>query len=80
MIKTEKPVSSTGFKSPVRGGDGRSRKFPSAPGGTRTPNLLIRSQTLYPLSYGRIGRIISHFSIKSRHEDLFRLFDNRWAG
>ncbi len=23
-----------------------------APGGTRTPNLLIRSQTLYPLSYG----------------------------
>ena len=25
----------------------------SAPGGTRTPNLLIRSQKLYPLSYGR---------------------------
>src|SRR5690625_3297589 len=25
----------------------------SAPGGTRTPNLLIRSQMLYPLSYGR---------------------------
>jgi hypothetical protein len=25
-----------------------------APGGTRTPNLLIRSQVLYPLSYGRI--------------------------
>ena len=24
-----------------------------APGGTRTPNLLIRSQKLYPLSYGR---------------------------
>ena len=24
-----------------------------APGKTRTPNLLIRSQTLYPLSYGR---------------------------
>ena len=24
-----------------------------APGGTRTPSLLIRSQTLYPLSYGR---------------------------
>src|SRR5699024_11382528 len=24
-----------------------------APGGTRTPNLLIRSQMLYPLSYGR---------------------------
>ena len=28
------------------------RSFGGAPGGTRTPNLLIRSQTLYPLSYG----------------------------
>lgn len=27
-----------------------------APGGTRTHNLLIRSQTLYPLSYGRTRR------------------------
>jgi hypothetical protein len=26
-----------------------------APGETRTPNLLIRSQMLYPLSYGRAG-------------------------
>ncbi len=26
-----------------------------APGGTRTPNPLIRSQVLYPLSYGRIS-------------------------
>ncbi len=26
-----------------------------APGGIRTPNLLIRSQMLYPLSYGRMG-------------------------
>ena len=25
-----------------------------APGGIRTPNLLIRSQMLYPLSYGRV--------------------------
>ena len=25
------------------------------PGGIRTPNLLIRSQMLYPLSYGRTG-------------------------
>ena len=24
-------------------------------GGTRTPNLLIRSQMLYPLSYKRVG-------------------------
>ncbi len=28
----------------------------SAPGGIRTPNLLIRSQMLYPLSYGRMPR------------------------
>ena len=27
--------------------------YGGAPGGTRTPNLLIRSQMLYPLSYGR---------------------------
>jgi hypothetical protein len=26
-----------------------------APGGTRTHNLLIRSQALYPLSYGGLG-------------------------
>jgi hypothetical protein len=30
----------------------------SAPEGTRTPNLLIRSQVLYPLSYGRICSIV----------------------
>ena len=29
-----------------------------APGGTRTPNLLIRSQTLYPLSYGCVVQLI----------------------
>ncbi len=28
-----------------------------APGGIRTPNLLIRSQMLYPLSYGRLGGV-----------------------
>jgi hypothetical protein len=27
----------------------------SALGGTRTPNLLIRSQMLYPLSYERLS-------------------------
>jgi hypothetical protein len=27
--------------------------WPGALGGTRTPNLLIRSQMLYPLSYER---------------------------
>ena len=28
--------------------------FESTPTGTRTPNLLIKSQLLYQLSYGRI--------------------------
>ena len=28
-----------------------------APEGIRTPNLLIRSQMLYPLSYGRLKRV-----------------------
>jgi hypothetical protein len=31
----------------------RSPALRGAPGGNRTPNLLVRSQTLYPLSYGR---------------------------
>src|SRR3984893_19412901 len=30
-----------------------------APEGIRTPNLLIRSQMLYPLSYGRLSSIVS---------------------
>jgi hypothetical protein len=30
-----------------------------APEGTRTPNLLIRSQMLYPLSYGRMSSVFS---------------------
>lgn len=30
----------------------------SAPEGIRTPNLLIRSQMLYPLSYGRQSSIV----------------------
>ena len=35
--------------------------FASAPEGIRTPNLLIRSQMLYPLSYRR--RNLGHFSL-----------------
>ncbi len=31
-----------------------SHRFLSASGGTRTPNRLIRSQMLYPLSYERV--------------------------
>ena len=37
----------------------------SALGGTRTPNLLIRSQMLYPLSYERSPCSILH-SVPSR--------------
>ena len=33
----------------------------SALGGIRTPNLLIRSQMLYPLSYERKGPIIGSY-------------------
>jgi hypothetical protein len=32
----------------------------SAPEGIRTPNLLIRSQMLYPLSYGRMFYSVVH--------------------
>jgi hypothetical protein len=32
--------------------------WPGALGGTRTPNLLIRSQMLYPLSYERRCRTV----------------------
>lgn len=34
--------------------------FAGAPGGIRTPNLLIRSQMLYPLSYGRFLPVLSN--------------------
>src|SRR5450759_1013106 len=43
-------------KAPARvsAGQGPDRlSQQSAPGGIRTPNLLIRNQMLYPLSYGR---------------------------
>jgi hypothetical protein len=41
--------------------DGRlnSQRFLRAPEEIRTPNLLIRSQMLYPLSYGRLCSIVS---------------------
>jgi hypothetical protein len=32
--------------------------FQSAPEEIRTPNLLIRSQMLYPLSYGRMCSVV----------------------
>lgn len=40
--------------------------FPCAPGKIRTFNLLIRSQVLYPLSYGRRSRsIVQKSSVRS---------------
>src|SRR6516165_1300197 len=43
--------------TPVRVSTG-NRHFESAPEGIRTPNLLIRSQMLYPLSYGRLSSVV----------------------
>jgi hypothetical protein len=40
--------------------------LPGALGGTRTPNLLIRSQMLYPLSYERNHCSILHFESSRR--------------
>jgi hypothetical protein len=39
---------------PCRRPTGQGLQAISAPEGIRTPNLLIRSQMLYPLSYGRM--------------------------
>ena len=44
----------TNARTPVTGGEPLVTGEICAPGGIRTPNLLIRSQMLYPLSYGRI--------------------------
>src|ERR671913_171249 len=39
-------------RCPETPANGVSRHHTGAPGGIRTPNLLIRSQMLYPLSHG----------------------------
>ena len=39
-----------------------------APGGIRTPNLLIRSQVLYPLGYKRFIYSITHAKNESQGE------------
>ena len=50
----------------------RWRPFYCAPEGIRTPNLLIRSQMLYPLSYGRrsIKLCVRRTGRWRRREDL----------
>ena len=52
MPDTSKPPAAF----PLAGGPS-SVSTQSAPEGIRTPNLLIRSQMLYPLSYGRPSRV-----------------------
>jgi hypothetical protein len=47
-----KGMAKAGWKPHQHRVNGRGR--PGAPVGIRTPNLLIRSQMLYPLSYGRL--------------------------
>ena len=64
----------------------RSRRgFASTPGGIRTPNLLIRSQKLYPLSYGRIPLIVqegsdlaANASTPGRQAGVGRMIPRRW--
>ena len=54
----------SGFGSSIGNSKGHfmiaSGLWPGALGGTRTPNLLIRSQMLYPLSYERSYCSILH--------------------
>ena len=53
---------------------GQRLYLPSAFGGIRTPNLLIRSQMLYPLSY---ERVCSDGSVPKRRPALSRVPDGQ---
>ena len=53
LVGLAQPLDDAG---PVSSGSTRAFVLVSALGGTRTPNLLIRSQMLYPLSYERLCR------------------------
>ncbi len=46
------------------------RRNSGTPEGTRTPDLLVRNQTLYPLSYGRVESIL-HGSAPERQPCRF---------
>ena len=52
------------------------RSFEGAPGGTRTPNLLIRSQTLYPLSYGCVWQDCIFLEGKSQEMSLVEVYSS----
>ena len=45
--------------------------FFGTPGGSRTPNFLIRSQTLYPLSYGRQLSHVYYKALPSQNQLFF---------
>ena len=53
MQASERQVRRECQTPPTSRGRPASVSTRSAPGGIRTPNLLIRNQMLYPLSYGR---------------------------
>ena len=46
-----------------------TRQNIGAPGGIRTPNLLIRSQMLYPLSHG-CGRLVRLLAAEQHRESV----------
>ena len=55
VIRARSPAVSKGQIAATRGGKlttGGQRAWQGAPGWTRTHNLLLRRQALYPLSYG----------------------------
>ena len=58
MSCSERDVSGFGYSAGYSKGHFviGSGLWPGALGGTRTPNLLIRSQMLYPLSYERTNQ------------------------
>jgi hypothetical protein len=49
--------------------EGLTRENTGAPGGIRTPNLLIRSQMLYPLSHG-CGRLVRLLAAEQHRESV----------
>ena len=55
---------------PKRHASGGTKHKRGAPGEIRTPNLLIRSQMLYPLSYGRMA-------VRPRRHSIARRRDSR---
>ena len=59
-------------------------KNKGAPGRSRTHNLLIRSQALYPLSYWGVSAIIpdnEHAGVESLFTPIYSVTDGRkWIG